>query len=315
MKAYGIDFPLGLFLAPLSGYTDWPLRMLCRRYGAELAYTEMISAAGLLRNTANTRTLLVRPVSDRPLIAQIFTSSPQDAAQAARLLEQEGFDGININMGCPVRKVVTKGCGAALMRDPEIAVRLTEAVLEAVRLPVSVKMRAGWDSASLNAHELARDLARTGVDCITIHPRTRTDMYRGEPRWEEVPRIRGICSLPLIVSGNIRGEEDLTRLKGLGADACMIGRGAIGRPWIFRELTGQAPPSLTEQREVMLLHLHELLSLYGPQAGLRHMRKFLSAYVKGLPHAAHFRQQACQIDDAGVLERSITDFFDTLEGR
>jgi nifR3 family TIM-barrel protein len=309
MRAYKLDFKRGLFLAPLSGYTSWPMRMLCREYGAELCYTEMISAAGLIRNTQNTGSILKRPPEDAPLVAQIFTNSPEDAAQAAHMIEDQGFDGIDINMGCPVKKVVSKGGGVALMTDPELAVRLAQAVIRRVNIPVSIKMRAGWDSSKLNAATLAESLEYAGADSIILHPRTRCDMYRGSPRWEVLQEVKNRITIPVIASGDIRTSDDVNLLKAMGADAFMIGRGAIGRPWIFRELTGGPSLCMNEHKELMLRHLDMLCICHGSRSGVRHMRKFLSSYVKGLHGAAHFRMEACLLDKPDLITGKIEEYF------
>ncbi|MDT8273121.1 MAG: tRNA-dihydrouridine synthase family protein, partial [Desulfomonilia bacterium] len=305
MTLYEIDFDHGLFLAPLSGYTSWPMRLLCRRYGAELAYTEMISAEGLIRNRKTTGTLLERPEHDRPLVAQLFTASPGEAALASRIIEDCGIDGIDLNMGCPVKKVVSRGAGAALMTEPERARDLAEHVVRQVKIPVSVKMRAGWDSSFLNAPSLAASLEETGICAICIHPRTRVDMYRGIPRWEVLQEMNQRVSLPIIASGDISRVDDLSRLASLGADAFMIGRAAIGRPWIFRELTGAHPPDRAEHAEVMLSHLDMICSCFGKDKGVRYMRKFLSSYVKGFTGASLFRKMACSAQTQTALSEII----------
>jgi tRNA-dihydrouridine synthase B len=309
MRAYNLDFDKGLFLAPLSGYSSWPMRILCREYGAELCYTEMISAAGLIRNTQNTGSLLKRPPEDTPLVAQIFTNSPEDAAQAAHMIEDQGFDGIDINMGCPVKKVVSKGAGVSLMTQPDLAVRLAQAVISSVNIPVSIKMRAGWDAGSLNAPALAEAMEYAGANAIVLHPRTRSDMYRGRPRWEVLQEVKNRIMIPVIASGDIRTEDDVNMLKGMGAEAFMIGRGAIGRPWIFRELTGGPTLSMNDHKELMLRHLDLLCTCHGSKTGVRHMRKFLSSYVKGLHGAAHFRMEACLLDKPDLIARKIKEYF------
>jgi nifR3 family TIM-barrel protein len=309
MKAYRLDFARGLFLAPLSGYTDWPMRMLCREFGAELCCTEMISAAGLIRDTRNTSGIIERPAGDAPLVAQIFTNSPDEAARAARMLEDRGFDGIDINMGCPVKKVVSKGAGAALMADPDLAIRIAVAVIRSVSLPVSVKMRAGWDSSSLNAVELAEAFESAGADTLILHPRTRTDMYRGRPRWEILQEMKSQVMIPVVASGDIRTPADMAMLAGLGSDAFMVGRGAIGAPWIFRDLSGGPAVSVSEREEVMLRHLDTLCACHGAKTGVLHMRKFLSSYVRGLRGAARFRMEACILDKPGLIEEKIREFF------
>jgi tRNA-dihydrouridine synthase B len=313
MRAYNLDFEKGLFLAPLSGYSSWPMRMLCREYGAELCYTEMISAAGLIRNMQNTGLILKRPPEDAPLVAQIFTNSPEEAAQAAHMVEDRGFDGIDINMGCPVKKVVSRGAGVALMTDLNLAVRLAQAVIKSVNIPVSIKIRAGWDATSLNAAALAEALESAGADIIILHPRTRSDMYRGRPRWEILQEVKNRIMIPVIASGDIRTPDDVNMLKGMGADALMIGRGAIGRPWIFRELTGGTSLPMNEHKDLMLRHLDMLCTCHGLRTGVRHMRKFLSSYVKGLHGAAHFRMEACLIDKPGLIAQKIEEFFSEID--
>lgn len=293
MKLYDLDFVRGLLLAPLSGYTSWPMRVLSRRFGAELCYTEMISAEGLIRNTRNTLSLLNRPEEDAPLVAQIFTTSPRYAALAARIIEDQGFDGIDINMGCPVKKIVNKGAGAALMRDLPLARSLADAVVNAVRIPVSVKMRAGWDSGSVNAVELAAALEETGVHCLILHPRTRTAMYKGTPQWDLFATLKRSVSIPVVASGDISTAPDLERLGTLGADAFMVGRSAVGRPWVFRELSGGSGPSVDERRELMLEHLDMLGVLYGTVKAAKFMKKFVSGYVRGIQGASTFRSHAC----------------------
>jgi nifR3 family TIM-barrel protein len=313
MRAYNLEFTCGLFLAPLSGYTDWPLRTLCREFGAELAYTEMISAAGLIRSTRNTAPLLDRPEQDAPLVAQLFTSSPGEAAQAARMLEDRGFAGIDLNMGCPVKKVISKGAGVALMTEPARALALAGAVIKAVSIPVSVKMRAGWDASHLNAVELAVSMERAGTDVIILHPRTRADLYRGRPRWEVLQDMKRQVRIPVVASGDIKSAQDLEMLRSIGADAFMIGRAAIGKPWVFSELSGNPPPSLQDQKQTMLRHLDMLCSLYGTVKGIRHMRKYLSSYVKGLHGASHFRAKACVLESPAELINNIHHFYQNIE--
>ncbi len=308
MKLYNFPLTKGLVLAPMAGYTNWPMRIISRRFGAELCYTEMISSAGLTQNTRNTLALLSRPEEDTPLIAQIFTASPDDAALSARMIEDQGFDGIDINMGCPVKKVVHKGSGSALMKDISLAERISESVVQAVNIPVSVKIRAGWDSSSLNAHIIAGVLEKTGIACIILHPRTRSEMYQGNPRWEILSSLKEQLSLPVVASGNIKTVRDMEMLRSLGADAFMIGRGAVGNPWIFRELSGGLTPDAHERIEIMLEHLDMLCSLFGNQKGTRFMRKYLSAYVKGLDGAALFRQQACTAENSLELRGIIKEF-------
>jgi len=310
-----MTFERPFFLAPLSGYTSWPMRVLCREQGAELCYTEMISAEGLIRSSRSSASIIERPGTDRPLVAQIFTASPHTAALAARMLEDRGFDGIDINMGCPVKKVVSKGAGSALMLRPELALRLVEAVVRSVGLPVSVKLRAGWDASCVNAPELADAFARAGIDTVILHPRTRAEMYRGTPRWEVLADLRSRVGIPVAASGDIRTRADVARLANLGVDAFVVGRAAIGNPWIFRQLAGGEPPTQEERKDAMLRHLDMLCSYHGSRTGVLHMRKFLSSYVRGLEGAAGFRQAACTLDSPAKISSAIGEFFEALGQR
>ncbi len=309
MQIYNIRFDNRLFLAPLSGYTNYPMRMLCRRYGAELAYTEMLSATGIIRNDRNTRMLLERPEDDRPLVAQIFGSDPDEMAHASRILESRGFDGIDINMGCPVRKVVLKGAGAALMKAHQTALKIVREICRAVKIPVSVKMRSGWDSDCLNADELASKLVDEGASAVILHPRTRSDMYRNAPSWKMLEKLKAVLNVPVIASGDIKQSEDIVRLESIGADAFMIGRAAIGRPWIFSELSGNASPGPDEKCGVIIEHLDMLCSYFGQQKATRYMRKFISQYVKGMQGSAAFRQKVCMVDDNLEFTRLVKEFF------
>jgi tRNA-dihydrouridine synthase B len=211
-------------------------------------------------------------------------------------------------MGCPVKKVVYKGAGAALMRNADLAARICGAVKAAVRIPVSAKIRAGWDHGSINALEMAARLQDTGIDCLIIHPRTRSDMYRGQPLWDLLPALKERLSVPVVASGNITTLQDTLILKDMGADAFMVGRAAVGNPWIFRELSGGPAPGVGERREVMLEHLDMLCSLIGEERGTRFMRKFISAYVKGLHGASVFRREACTADSLQELKEVIKGF-------
>ncbi len=313
MQLYNIEVKQGLLLAPMAGLSDWPLRMLCRRYGCEIAYSEMISAPGLIRSTKKTLEYLERPAADQPLIGQVFGARPHEVAEASKMIADTGVAGIDINMGCPVRKVVGKGQGSALMKDIETAVEMTRQVVRAVDIPVSAKIRAGWSVEEMNAPEFARRLGETGIDCLIIHPRTRGDMFRGLPRWEIFPEVVEASPVPVIASGNILSFKDQEMVRSLGADGIMIGRGAIGRPWIFSELSGGNVPDIQERHELCLEHLDMLCEYMGDKGGIFRFRKFLSAYVKGLRGATVFRQEACLIDNLEELQQRINQYFSTLD--
>ena len=308
MRLYKLELEHGLLLAPMAGYTDWPFRMACRRFGCELAYTEMISAAGLVRMPVNTLKYLERPAADAPLVAQVFGADPIETAQAARIMQDHGFAGIDINMGCPVKKVVAKGAGAALLTDLDAALRLTEAVVKAVDIPVSVKIRLGFNDTA-TAGILAGRLAPSGIDCLTIHPRTREDFYHGEPRWEHFSACATASDAPVIASGNLKTAQDLETVKDLGARACMIGRGAIGAPWLFATLRGAAEPAAAAKLQIILEHLDQTCRLYGERGGVRYFRKFLTHYVNNLKGAHCFRQQMNATDTLAGLQALLGQIF------
>ena len=308
MRLYDCELEHGLLLAPMAGYTDWPFRLICRRFGCELAYTEMISAAGLVRMPANTLKYLERPAADAPLVAQLFGSEPREAALAARIMQDHGFNGIDINMGCPVKKVVAKGAGSALLTDLNRAVRLSEAVIAAVNLPVSVKLRLGWEDTGAAA-QLAGRLQGSGLNCLIVHPRTREDFYRGEPRWEHLEAVVAAAGCPVVASGNLRTAQDLTTVRQLGASAGMIGRGAVGAPWIFASLSGRAEPGLEQKHAIILEHLRLVCELYGEAGGVRFFRKFLTHYVSNLRGAHSFRQRMNATETLAGLEDLLNQLF------
>lgn len=308
MKIYNIEFKEPLFLAPLSGFSGWPMRCLSRSFGADLCFTEMISAAGLVRMARNTLNLLERPEEDRPLVAQIFSSRPDEASAAAKILEDKGFDGIDINMGCPAKKIVTKGAGAALMRDTDLALTMARMVIDHVKIPVSVKIRSGWDQGSINAVSLSADMEALGVDSIICHPRTRAQMFRSCPQRQILSEIRENIECPLVASGDIQSIKDISELKALGADAFMIGRPAIGNPWIFRTLRQGNPPGPDEIRETILRHMEMLCTQMGNHKGVILMRKFIGSYVRGIHNAKEFRTRACTLDNPNELAALISAF-------
>ena len=221
-------------LAPLAGYTDLAFRLLCREAGAGLCFSEMISCHGLARGQRNSLVLLHTIPRDRPLIIQLFGSDPEMMARAAAGVDPDQADGIDINMGCPVKKVVKRGAGSALMRDPDLAERIIAAVVAATPLPVSVKIRAGWDTGTINAPDFARMAEQTGATMITVHGRTRQQGFTGQADWKVIRRVKERVRVPVIGNGDVLTWEDgEAMLSQTGCDAVMIGRGALGNPWVF----------------------------------------------------------------------------------
>jgi tRNA-dihydrouridine synthase B len=273
------------FLAPMAGLTDLGMRRLAQRFGAALTVTEMLDSefyAGGDRETA----VRAQGAGLDPHVVQIAGCHPQSLAEAARLAEAAGAAMIDINMGCPAKRVTGGAAGSALMRDLDLAIRLIRAVVEAVKVPVSLKMRLGWDQAAPNAPELARRAESEGVAMLTVHGRTRCQFFAGDADWAAIRRVREMTSLPLVANGDCASREDADRmLAASGADAVMIGRAAVGRPWLVGEVAShlggaaRSAPNAAERCAAALEHYRTLLSLFGKEQGLRHARKHLSAYA------------------------------------
>lgn len=292
-----IELEVPLALAPMAGITDLPYRIICRENGAALTVSEMVSAKALLYKNIKTYKMLTIADEERPTAIQLFGSVPQELAEAARIVEAAGADIIDFNMGCPVHKVVANGEGSALMKTPSLAYEILAAMVDAVKIPVMVKMRAGWSRSHLNAPEIAVLAERAGVSAVTVHGRTREEFYMGEADWSVIRAVKEAVSIPVFGNGDIHSAADGQRmLQETGCDGLMVGRGAHGNPWIFRELRAMllgnpAPESVVLRERFTMIdrHLQMLADYKGESVAVKEMRQHAHAYVKGLPHAAKYR--------------------------
>ena len=286
-----------VFLAPMAGITDLPFRRIVRCLGCPAVVTEMVSAEGIIRNGKGSRKLLKSDPAERPVFVQLFGARPDSLAEAACRVSELDFDGIDINMGCPVPKVVRNGAGAALMREPDRAEAVVRAVRQATDLPLTVKLRAGWTEAERNAPELAKRLAGAGADAITIHGRTRSQGYSGQADWSIIRSVVEAVAVPVIGNGDIRSPEDgQTMREQTGCAGVMVGRGALGNPWLPGALAGRPyPPTFSERYEVFCHHLDSMLVFLGSEVrAVQRMRKHLVCYARGLHGAQGLRRRLDQ---------------------
>jgi tRNA-dihydrouridine synthase B len=322
MKIGPYELTSPFVLAPMVGVTDAPFRRVCRRFGAGLTTSEMTTADISLWQTAQSRRKLDIDLDAEPIAVQIAGSEPEQMATAAQACVERGAQIIDINMGCPAKNVCKKLAGSALLQDEKLVARILEAVVAAVTVPVTLKMRTGWDPAHRNGAQIARIAEQSGIQAIAVHGRTRACRYKGEAEFETIARIKSDVSVPVFANGDITTlEKSLEVLRLTNADGLMIGRGAQGRPWIFRELLAFhrdgkkiEPLEKNELRDTMLDHLKELHRFYGNVVGVRVARKHLTWYSKQLVNADEFRYQAVRVESAEDQLRLVREYFCREDG-
>ncbi len=301
-------------LGPMAGVTDLPFRLLCKEQGAGLLCMEMVSAKGIFYNNKNTESLLQIHPEEIPVSLQLFGSDPKIVSEMAKRIEERPFSILDINMGCPVPKVVRNGEGSALMKNPKLVYELVSATVKAIKKPVTVKIRKGFDDEHVNAVEIAKIIEEAGAAAVAVHGRTREQYYSGKADWEIIRQVKEAVSIPVIGNGDVTsGEKAIALRKQTGCDGVMIARGAQGNPWIFSELleyerSGKLPerPDVEEIKKTMLRHARLQIEYKGDFTGIREMRKHVAWYTKGLHGAARLRDQINQVESYAELENLLT---------
>jgi tRNA-dihydrouridine synthase B len=307
-----------LIVAPMAGVTDRPFRMLCKRMGAGMAVSEMVSSNSLLYGSEKTKRRANHEGEVDPISVQIVGADPKVLAQAARYNVDAGAQVIDINMGCPAKKICNVMAGSALMQNEKLVAEILEAVVGAVDVPVTLKIRTGWDKGNRNAVRIAKIAEASGIQALAIHGRTRACAYTGDAEYDTISAVKAEIRIPVIANGDITTPEKAKYvLEHTGADAVMIGRAAQGRPWLFREIahflaTGEhmPAPQVDEIQRVLTSHVHELYEFYGEHTGLRVARKHISWYTKGLVGSANFRHQMNQLESVAEQLKAVNDFFE-----
>jgi len=316
------NFPL--LLAPMEDVSDPPFRAVCKDNGADLMYTEFISSEGLIRDAIKSRQKLDIFEAERPVGIQIFGGDEEAMSLSAKIVETVNPDLLDINFGCPVKKVVTKGAGAAVLKDLDLMVRLTKAVVNSTSLPVTVKTRLGWDDASINIEEVAERLQDVGIKALAIHGRTRCQLYKGVADWTHIAKVKNNprIQIPIFGNGDIDSPEKALQYKNkYGVDGIMIGRAAIGYPWIFNEIkhflkTGEhlPPPTIQQRVDVIRKHLHRSVEWKGAKAGINEMRRHYTNYLRGLPNIKEYRLKLVTLPEVEQIDEVLNEIEKYYDG-
>ena len=314
LKIGNVELENRYILGPMAGVTDLPFRLLCREQGAGLLCMEMISAKAIYYNNRNTESLLEIHPDERPVSLQLFGSDPQIMSEMAKRIEERPFAILDVNMGCPVPKVVKNGEGSALMKEPKLVYEIVSALVKAIKKPVTVKIRKGFDDEHVNAVQIAKIIEEAGASAVAVHGRTREQYYSGKADWDIIRQVKEATSIPVIGNGDVTSPQKAEELvRQTGCDGIMIARGAEGNPWIFSEMiayeeTGVVPPRPDKDavREMMLRHARLQLQYKGEYCGIREMRKHVAWYTKGLKGAARLREKVNEVESLEELENLLT---------
>jgi tRNA-dihydrouridine synthase B len=321
LKIGNITVENGVLLAPMEDVTDMPFRRICRDYGADIGYSEFIASEGIIRFASKAKQKMSVHPEEHPVAIQIYGSKIDSLVESAKIVEQSDADFIDINYGCWVKNVVANNAGSALLKEPDKMVAMTKAVVDAVNMPVTVKTRLGWDRDTIIIHELAPRLEDTGIKALTIHCRTRQEAHNGQADWSWIPRIKERVSIPVILNGDVKSHLDVKRaFDETGCDAVMIGRAAIGNPFIFREakeyLSGMPEPtpiSVDERIQTCIKHLKFQIEYKGHDKAVREFRKHYSGYLKGLYNSHPLRQKLVMINEYNEVEEQLLNYLEALK--